>query len=335
MAGLPNPHQQKIVAEACQKHPDHGNSTIAKALHKNHPELFLTVNQAICAVRYHRGNRGQESRDSAAKNNRQRENSKGTIRPLPDSEAKPWEPFELCANRVLILSDLHVPYQDNAAVDAALEYGQSFKPDAVLINGDLFDFYQLSRFEKDPSKLGPAEELRRGKQFFEHVIDRLGAPIYFKLGNHDERFEKYIFNVAPLLAKEFPDIAKGYWRGPSGIDELGITVIDDQRPVMFHGLRILHGHEKGRGISSPVNPARGAFMRLLCSVLEGHGHRTSEHTERTADGAIIACRTTGCLCGLWPDYARINKWDHGFATVSGDGDEYHLELHRIVNGKVY
>jgi hypothetical protein len=44
-------------------------------------------------------------------------------------------------------------------------------------------------------------------------------------------------------------------------------------------LPVLHGHEKGKGISSPVNQARGAFLRLLHTVLEGHGHRTSGHAE--------------------------------------------------------
>jgi hypothetical protein len=61
--------------------------------------------------------------------------------------------------------------------------------------------------------------------------------------------------------------------------EHGIELVEDQRPIMCGELPVLHGHEKGKGISSPVNQARGAFLRLLHTVLEGHGHRTSGHAE--------------------------------------------------------
>jgi predicted nucleic acid-binding Zn-ribbon protein len=39
---------------------------------------------------------------------------------------------------------------------------------------------------------------------------------------------------------------------------------------------------------------------------------------------------------LRPEYARINKWDHGFATVvvSEDGT-YDLDVKEIDAGKVY
>jgi predicted phosphodiesterase len=236
---------------------------------------------------------------------------------------------------VLVLSDLHIPYHSVSAIEAALDFGRQYNPDAVLINGDLFDFFQISRFDKNPTLPKVSAELSAGGEFFDHLRHQFPkAGLYFKLGNHDERWEHYIWKAAPLLS-DIPDIVKG-WEGPAGVVRNKVSVIRDQRPVMLGKLRVLHGHEKGRGVSSPVNQARGAFLRLLSSVLEGHGHRTSEHTERTADGATISCRSTGCLCGLHPDYARVNKWDHGFATVdvAKDGN-YVCRLHRIIDGKVY
>jgi hypothetical protein len=45
----------------------------------------------------------------------------------------------------------------------------------------------------------------------------------------------------------------------------------------------------------------------------------------------------GCLCGLWPEYATYNKWDHGFAMVELDPNKKNFEvrLKDIDNGKVY
>jgi len=51
--------------------------------------------------------------------------------------------------RVLILSDIHVPFHDVQAIEAAVEWGRREKGVTdVLINGDLCDFYQLSNFTR-------------------------------------------------------------------------------------------------------------------------------------------------------------------------------------------
>lgn len=323
------PERLRIIAETCAKYPTAGHDTLARRLYDKHPEIFPTLNAANCAVRWHRGNRGKESKQRAEKLGTARTSGPA----LPQSSADKWEPFVLDARRALVLSDIHLPYLDNVALEAALDYGDDYKPDAILINGDLFDFYQISRFDRSPTKPKLSAELAAGKQLFAHLADRFGVPIYFKLGNHDERWDIYLALKAPELF-DLPEV-RNAWHGPAGIIEHNVHVIRDQRPVMLGKLMVLHGHEKGRGISSPVNPARGAFMRLLCNVLEGHGHRQSEHTEKTGDGRVIACWSTGCLCDDSPEYARFNKWSHGFATVDAELDgTYQVNLHRIIDGKV-
>ena len=76
--------------------------------------------------------------------------------------------------------------------EAALAYGDGFKPDTILINGDLFDFHAISRFDKDPTKPKILYELECGKQFFAHLQARYPkARVVFKLGNHDEARRAY------------------------------------------------------------------------------------------------------------------------------------------------
>ena len=326
-----------IAAEICRQFPDAGNRTLAKRLHEQHPAQFPTIERARSAVRLRRGASGKKNRKHNGRNRDcERPHRKaGELPQLPKSEAKPWEPFILESSRTLVLSDLHIPYHDERAIEAALDFGDSYDPDTILLNGDVFDFYQASRFDKNPTLPKLAAELVAGGQFFDHIGARFPhARKVYKLGNHCERWAKYLFQAAPLFA-DIPEMVNG-WYGPAGIIRNSVEIVGDQRPIMLGKLMVLHGHEKGRGISSPVNPARGAFLRLLCNVLEGHGHRQSEHEERTADDRLIVCRTTGCLCGLWPDYAKANKWGHGFATVEVDRDgEYEVHLKRIRHGKVY
>lgn len=66
----------------------------------------------------------------------------------------------------------------------------------------------------------------------------------------------------------------------------------------------------------------------------GHLHKASSHEETTAAGKLIACWSSGCLCGLWPKYARVNKWTHSATWLSLDRGQFSVEPWRILNGKI-
>jgi predicted phosphodiesterase len=249
---------------------------------------------------------------------------------LPESEETVYEPFTIDAKRVLVLSDIHVPYHSVGALTAAFDYAKKEKPDAVLLNGDTIDFFQLSRFVKDPKGRSFAHELLAFKQLFEAVSMSFGCKVYFKLGNHEERYDHYLWTKAGEL---------------DGVDEFkleniiqaraeGIDVIGGKRVIKLGDLNVLHGHEFGGSIFSPVNIARGLFLRGKVSAMQGHNHQTSEHTESNMNGEITTTFSLGCLCELHPAYLPINKWNHGFALVDIDGKEFHVRNYRIHKGKV-
>lgn len=327
--------RQQLVAEILERFPEHGHRTLARTLHEKHELLFPSLEIARSALRHHTGNGGSVSRDKAKREGRDRPPRKpGELPPLPESSAQLWTPFVIDTRRTLCLSDIHLRFHDPVAIKAALRYGDKFNPDTILLNGDVFDFYQVSRFDKDPTKPKVVDELTAGKQLFDHLRQRFRkAQIVFRYGNHDRRFDLYLMRAAPAIF-DVPG-ALDVWHEAAGIKSNGVTVVREQRPVMLGKLPVFHGDELPNG-GSAVNPARGAFLRTMASLLQSHLHRTSEHTERSLDGRVVTCRTMGCLCGLYPDYARINKWDSGFATVevASDGN-YECELKRIIDGKVY
>lgn len=50
---------------------------------------------------------------------------------------------------------------------------------------------------------------------------------------------------------------------------------------------------------------------------------------------ITTTWSTGCLCGMHPEYARINDWNHGFAFVKvAENGNYKVANLRIYNGEV-
>jgi hypothetical protein len=85
---------------------------------------------------------------------------------LPVSYAESREPKQLAIgnNNILMISDLHIPYQINSSIELALEYGYKEGVNTIIINGDLIDFALISKFEKDMRKRSVKEEFAAWKK---------------------------------------------------------------------------------------------------------------------------------------------------------------------------
>jgi hypothetical protein len=176
-----------------------------------------------------------------------------------------------------------------------------------------------------------AGELEMVRNFLKQLQELFKCPIYYKIGNHEKRYEDYLMIKAPELL---------------GIDdfkleqllrfrEFGVTLVKDKQMAMAGKLPILHGHEWFGGFAPPVNPARGLFLKAKQSALVGHSHRTSEHSEKNLSGEVTTTWSTGCLCGLEPEYAPYNNYNSGFAHVIVHKDNnYSVKNMRIINYKI-
>ncbi len=111
-------------------------------------------------------------------------------------------------------------------------------------------------------------------------------------------------------------------------------IIKDKRIMKAGDLNILHGHEFGGSVFSPVNIARGLFLKGKVSAMQGHNHQSSSHSESNMNGEITTTWSLGCLCELHPAYLPINKWNHGFAIVEIDGQNFEVRNKNIHKGKV-
>jgi predicted phosphodiesterase len=306
--------------------------TLARIMYKENKEAFNSVDHARGTLRTIEGKHGSKNRKATKdKSLYMTEERPKNPWKLPESEETKYEPFIIKARKIAVLSDIHIPYHSVPALSAGLDFIQAEKPDAILLNGDTIDFYGLSRFMKDPRKRSVAHELQATRDFLD-VLSQFGAKIYFKIGNHEERYENYLMRVAPELlgVREFE------LKYLLGLDARGIDFISDKRIIKANDLNIVHGHEFGQSIFSPVNVARGLFLRGKVSAMQGHNHSVSEHTESNMNGDIVTTWSLGCLCELNPAYLPINKWSHGFGIVelSDNGKDFHVRNYRIHKGKI-
>jgi predicted phosphodiesterase len=250
---------------------------------------------------------------------------------LPASDAVSYEPYIFPQfERVGVMNDIHLPYHDIAALTAAIDFLKKTEVEAVYLNGDIVDFHSVSYFEKDPKAKRFSEELDTLKRFLELLTKELNCKVYYKFGNHEERYDKFLNMKAHEL---------------DGVDEFKLEniikrrfdceIIRDKRVVIINGLPYIHGHEFGRGVFSPVNAARGLFLQAKHSCVKGDCHTTSEHTEPDIMGKIMTTYSIGALCHLNPKWLPLNKWNHGVAVQHNASEgRYRLENRRIFNGEI-
>ncbi|KAF2380532.1 hypothetical protein BSN82_16730, partial [Acinetobacter baylyi] len=151
---------------------------------------------------------------------------------------------------------------------------------------------QISRFLKDPRKKSLAYEIDVTKNFLQILRSTFkNADIFWLLGNHDVRFNHWMMAKAPELL----DIADASLESILGLNQLRIKLIEDTKLVKAGKLFINHGHLLLRGAFSPVSPARGAYVKAKQSIIVGHTHKISEHTETNLNGEITTTWSTGYL----------------------------------------
>lgn len=192
--------------------------------------------------------------------------------------------------------------------------------------------HELSTFDRDPRAPRYVEERQAVMGFLAYLRYRLPkSRIIYKVGNHEERLDRYLMRHAPALfgleALGMPQLF--------ALRDHGIEYVGDRRVIHLGKLAVIHGHEFRPQVSTPVNPARGVFLRARTSVLTSHWHQTSEHNAPTIGGKAQAAWSIGCACQLHPPYMPLNNWGNGWAMVelAKDGG-FAVRNCRVIGGEV-
>lgn len=321
---------RKIAVELCKKHPEHTARGLARIL-QDRVNGAMTLEQCRNVVRDVFGTRGSARAKYAEVPRQPREPGKRhKPRPMdwiPKAQAEEWKPYTLEGKHIGIISDIHIPYHDERALRSSLLHLKSSKIDHLLINGDLCDFYSISRFLRKPSKRKLKNEMEQCRTFLRGLRKEFPSiKITLKKGNHEARWDHWLWDHAPEIADTDEMDLRTWLR----CDELGISVVHDLDLMEFGKLPILHGHELGKGIAAPVNPARGAYLRAKHTILVSHHHRTSSHCESNLYLDECQVWSIGCLCDLRPDYHKYGNSNHGFAEAWMDkSGEFSVQNYRI------
>lgn len=326
---------EDIVKKYVREFQDYPSRTLARKIVQENANIG-SIDNVRCRILYQRGLQGEKRLNRLKDKSMIKEKStiaEGLQKLKIISKAEEMQNVVLGEGRYLILSDIHIPYHDEASLSTALEWGLNNNIDTIILNGDIMDCYPVSSFIKDIAMPTLREEIEMTITFFAYLRDLFPTQaIFYKLGNHEERIKNYILRSA----REFADVDNLKIENLLHLDEYKIALVN-REIIKLGKLNILHGHEMGESVFSPVNPARGMFLKAKSNMLFGHNHQVSHHSENNINGENTGVWSTGCLCTLSPDYRPFayTKWSHGFACVDVNEDNtFHVNNMRIINGKI-
>lgn len=233
--------------------------------------------------------------------------------------------------KALCLADLHSRFCDKKALEMAINYGIKAKCDCVIINGDYLDFYQNSKFDRNPNILQYFDtENDWGITVLKLLQDTFGQ-VFLKKGNHDIRREQRI----QKMALQMPELLEMQtYNECLSFPNSKVEIIEDYRVVRFGKLNVIHGHEYQGG--GGIHVAYNRMNKAMDSVLSAHSHIAQSDLRKTIDGSVIVSVTLGCLCDLHPRYNPMNSWTQGFAVVERESDgNFMIDNRVIIDGKAY
>jgi predicted phosphodiesterase len=322
---MPLPPVKKSIVEAfLREHPNLPNRTAAKQIAEQYPDTF-TVESARKFCRSIRGVNGDHKGNHgvAPVSDLALEWSKMRAQ-LPEPTTYDFSPVKptCSAGRFLVLSDIHVPFHSNVAIEAAVRKGREDDIDAIILNGDIWDCVEGSVFSRPTNHRDLTSEAFAARQFFAYLREAFpAAEIIYKIGNHEERWMKHFSRQFPgtsvLLEKTGRKNASiASVGGLLELSDFNVHTIESRRPILLGKyLYILHGHEAGGSSYAPVSPARTIYLKAGVCAIVAHNHRTSQHVERNMDGREIVTHSQGHLADPTPEYAPLNRWNWGFARV--------------------
>jgi len=260
------------------------------------------------------------------------------FRGINESDEREFKPFFIPdeVTRLGIINDVHIPFHNKKNLKAAIDYLKQKEINGLLLNGDILDCYQVSRFLKDRRKKRLAEEMDILREFIDNLNSELNCPIFYKLGNHEERIELLVIAETPELVNfvTFENVLS--MAGQFNFDDYKLTIIKDKRIIKFtEHLTILHGHEYRTGIFNPVGVSRWLYNKAGVNSCCGHAHKSDSFTKRTVDQKTIGTWSIGCLSEMNPEYMPLNDWQSGFAYVRKTDDGYFKFSNLMIdNGKI-
>jgi len=209
--------------------------------------------------------------------------------------------------KVVIIPDVHAPYEDYRALHGVYKFIHDYKPDKVMFMGDVVDFYALSKFDKDPDRVtGLQQEIDVAKYHFKELRKAYKGPVTFLEGNHEMRLMKYLRTNPELSSLEKVNNVEA-------LLDLADFDIKYKKNEIINGVLFKHGHAVRK---HSAYTAKGEMENEGTSGVSGHTHRMGAHyhTDRSGQHAWFEMGHLAEEKAAEYMEGKVPNWQKGFGV---------------------
>ena len=218
--------------------------------------------------------------------------------------------------KIVVISDLQVPYHDPVAIRNVVAFIKRFKPDQVITIGDEIDLPQVSRWtEGTPGWY--EQTLASDRDATVEILWDLQVTDMIR-SNHTDR----LYNVIMKKIPAFLALPELKFEKFMKLDELSIKF--HRKPLEFAPDWIaIHGDE-GSVKPTPGLTALDAARKHGKSVVCGHTHRAGQSAFTEASGGVLGRVLRGVEVGNLMDFKKagytkgVANWQQAFAVFYVD-----------------
>lgn len=231
-----------------------------------------------------------------SKTDRELKNKRSTVKPHPDDDIGDTSFIPTVAERVLVIPDLHAPYQHPDTLRFLRAVKEQMQPDLVVSLGDELDYHAMSFHDSDPNLDSAGAELERGKKFLRKLHAEFPNVLVCHSNHGSMTYRRAKAHGIPVqLVRKYRDIVF------PGLDARGWSWADSWKiktplgPVMFK-------HQSSGILADAAHNG--------CNLVVGHSHGNFS-VEYCASSAHLYY---GCYSGCLVDkdslafaYGRLSK----------------------------
>jgi hypothetical protein len=183
-------------------------------------------------------------------------------------------------SRILVVSDLHMPYQHKDAVAFLRAIKKKYKPTRVILSGDEIDYHSISFHDADPDLDSPGKELERAIKELKPLYKLFPKAEVLESNHGSLVFRKALAN----------GLSRKFFKSPGEILEAPKTwtwhfdisiKLPDGTYCYFH-------HSKGANVKKNS-------QAMGMSFVQGHHHESFEIQYWGNPHALLFGMTVGCL----------------------------------------
>jgi hypothetical protein len=235
---------------------------------------------------------------------------------------------------ILVGSDFHDLECDPFVLAVFIDTAKRVQPDVIVLNGDVFDMYEASRYDQDVRQIKILDRFNYVKRHIFGALRRAcpNSQIDLVIGNHEWRILTLLANKTPALKVILSDVMGLTLSDIFGLDEFEINLIAKLDLAAFTAGDINSElKENFKVYYDAFVCSHFKDLSLGLSGTSGHTHRPELVSFANIPMGKLTWTTTGCISQTRMEYIQgQDKWTNSFLLAHIDTHKKHVSPEHFI-----